>query len=215
MGGYDTLAFCPAALTTEKPTPDLLRTRPHGLDEPLISVRMWRFIATSAAYQCFWLFLVYYGGPARLDAYAADDERVTSMVFNTFVWCQLFNMLNARKVDDSFGVLSGMRRSYTFVAIWCGIAGFQVVIMCFLGGVFDVVRPRGAEWAVAVAVGAGQLAWCAAVKVLGHAWGHAWDLRRARDDLKSRNSRLSAASRAISSADLEAGCTQKAPQNSR
>lgn len=40
-----------AALATEDPTPDLLLTKPHGRDEPLISRYMWRFILSQGCYQ--------------------------------------------------------------------------------------------------------------------------------------------------------------------
>jgi Ca2+-transporting ATPase len=39
------------ALATEDPTPDLLLTKPHGRDAPLISKYMWRFILSQGCYQ--------------------------------------------------------------------------------------------------------------------------------------------------------------------
>ena len=111
------------------------------------------------------------------DAVETAERRVTSMVFNTFVMCQLFNMLNARKVDDSFNVFSGMRRSYTFVAIWCGIAAFQVIIMMFLGEVFEVSRQDGLQWGVSVAIGLGQLIACVVAKAISRAWAAGRRLR--------------------------------------
>jgi magnesium-transporting ATPase (P-type) len=39
------------ALATENPTPELLLLRPHGRDEPLISMRMWKHIVTQGLYQ--------------------------------------------------------------------------------------------------------------------------------------------------------------------
>ncbi len=47
---------CPfAALATEAPTPDLLKEKPHGRGEPLISRYMWRFIFTQGIYQVGWV----------------------------------------------------------------------------------------------------------------------------------------------------------------
>jgi len=45
----DTLASL--ALATEQPTDELLRRKPYGRDEPLLSKIMWRNIAGHAVYQ--------------------------------------------------------------------------------------------------------------------------------------------------------------------
>ena len=59
-----------AALATEMPTPELLLEKPHGRNEPLISRRMWKHVVVQGLYQLFWLFLVIYGAPAQLPAFA-------------------------------------------------------------------------------------------------------------------------------------------------
>ena len=59
-----------AALATEMPTPDLLLEKPHGRNEPLISRRMWKHVIVQGLYQLFWLFLIIYGAPAQLPAFA-------------------------------------------------------------------------------------------------------------------------------------------------
>jgi hypothetical protein len=60
----------PTALATEMPTPELLLERPHGRAEPLISRRMWKHVIVQGCYQLFWLFLIIYGAPAQLPAFA-------------------------------------------------------------------------------------------------------------------------------------------------
>ena len=59
-----------AALATEPPTPGLLLEKPHGRDEQLISGKMWKHILCQGFYQLFWLFLIFYGAPVRLPAFA-------------------------------------------------------------------------------------------------------------------------------------------------
>jgi Ca2+-transporting ATPase len=61
-------AMAALALATEAPTPALLRERPHGRSEALISRRMWKHILTQGLYQLFWLFLIIYGAPRLLPA---------------------------------------------------------------------------------------------------------------------------------------------------
>ena len=59
-----------AALATEMPMPELLLEKPHGRNEPLISHRMWKHVVVQGLYQLFWLFLIIYGAPAQLPAFA-------------------------------------------------------------------------------------------------------------------------------------------------
>jgi Ca2+-transporting ATPase len=178
------------ALATENPTPDLLDRRPHGRNEPLISASMGRHILVQGLYQCFWLFLIFYGMPAQLaafevrpcpDPYPAggefktctdqqdhDKEQTNSMVFNTFIWCQMFNMINSRRIEDELNVFAGVLSGWVFPVVWLLIAAFQVVIMVVpaVGGIFSVQPQSLLEWAVAVAIGVGSLAVALAERVL-------------------------------------------------
>ena len=62
------------ALATEDPTPDLLEEQPHGRNEPLINRAMGKHIVIQALYQCFWLFLIFYGLPARFSDYHIPSQ---------------------------------------------------------------------------------------------------------------------------------------------
>jgi Ca2+-transporting ATPase len=92
-------------------------------------------------------------------------EEISSMVFNTFIWCQMFNMLNARKIENEYNVFNGLFKSHVFWVIWVAIAGFQVIIMFFLGGIFKVERLTGLEWLVSILAGVGSLPVCLLTKV--------------------------------------------------
>ncbi|KAI3438799.1 hypothetical protein D9Q98_001216 [Chlorella vulgaris] len=93
-------------------------------------------------------------------------EEISSMVFNTFIWCQMFNMLNARKVSNEYNVLSGLFATNVFWTIWVLIAGFQVIIMFFLGGIFKVERLSGLEWGVSILIGLGSIPLCILSKAI-------------------------------------------------
>ena len=49
-----------------------------------------------------------------------------TIMFNTFVFMQLFNEINARKVHGQRNVFSGIFDNYIFVAIWIGTGVVQV-----------------------------------------------------------------------------------------
>ena len=166
------------ALATEMPTPDLLNQRPHGRNEPLINGKMAKHILAQGSYQVFWLFLIFYGMPAHLDAFAVgscdkdapdydqcqkdrtkDQEKTNSMVFNTFIWMQVFNEINARRINDEYDVFTGIFRGWIFPMVMFITVVCQVIIMVVsaVGNIFHVVPQSGLEWGVAIAIGAGSL----------------------------------------------------------
>ena len=60
--------------------PELLLEKPHGRNEPLISRRMWKHVVVQGLYQLFWLFLIIYGAPMQLPAFAVRCPGPTSLI---------------------------------------------------------------------------------------------------------------------------------------
>lgn len=54
---------------------------------------------------------------AYLDAQAMRRMKTDSAVFNTFIFCQMFNMVNARRPHGEVNVLHGLHRSRVFLAV--------------------------------------------------------------------------------------------------
>jgi Ca2+-transporting ATPase len=86
----DTMAAL--ALATDPPTPSILDRKPDPKSSPLITVTMWKMIIGEALYQLTITFLLYFGSYSIL-SYQSDREKaqVPTLVFNTFVWMQIFN----------------------------------------------------------------------------------------------------------------------------
>lgn len=179
------------ALATEAPTLDLLHQRPNGRNEPLINRKMGKHIFVQAMYQCVWLFLIFYGLPAHVPAFAVHDcnylgdgetdtdctqrqkterEKTNSVVFNTFIWLQLFNEVNCRRINDELNVFQGILKGWIFCGIMVLVIGFQVVIMCVpgVGNIFSVQTQSGAEWGAAIGIGAGSLVVALVTKVISN-----------------------------------------------
>ena len=47
-----------------------------------------------------------------------QEDHLKTLIFNSFVFCQIFNMLNARKLDRSLNIFRGFWRNYYFMAIF-------------------------------------------------------------------------------------------------
>mmetsp|Transcript_8662 Transcript_8662/g.8180 ORF Transcript_8662/g.8180 Transcript_8662/m.8180 type:complete len:865 (+) Transcript_8662:635-3229(+) len=86
---------------------------------------------------------------------AYGPSRHYTMVFTTFVMLQVFNMLNARKINDEKNIFAGMTDNPMFLTIWVGIFIVQVVITQFSADVFQVNR-QGltlTQWAICIGLG--------------------------------------------------------------
>jgi len=67
-------------------------------------------------------------------------SRHYTIVFTVFVMLQVFNMLNARKINDEVNIFSGMGDNSMFLLIWVGIFVVQILITQFTADVFMVCR---------------------------------------------------------------------------
>jgi Ca2+-transporting ATPase len=86
----DTMAAL--ALATDPPTPSILDRKPDPKSAPLITITMWKMIIGEALYQLVITLLLYFGSYSIL-SYQSPREiaQVPTLVFNTFVWMQIFN----------------------------------------------------------------------------------------------------------------------------
>ena len=88
----DTLAAL--ALATDPPRPSVLNRKPEHRNAFIISLTMWKMILGQAVYQLTITFLLYFGREKVLPAtgkWDLSDARIDTLVFNTFVWMQIFN----------------------------------------------------------------------------------------------------------------------------
>ncbi|KAG6705926.1 hypothetical protein I3842_07G201500 [Carya illinoinensis] len=115
------------ALATEPPTDHLMQRPPVGRRESLITNIMWRNLLIQALYQVTILLVLHFGGRSLLNLKGDTTEHANkvknTLIFNSFVLCQVFNEFNARKPDE-FNVFEGITKNYLFI----GIVGLTVVL---------------------------------------------------------------------------------------
>ncbi|KAL6338248.1 hypothetical protein AAG906_018512 [Vitis piasezkii] len=138
------------ALATDRPTNELMQRPPVGRTEPLITNVMWRNLLAQALYQIAVLLTLQFKGESIFNV----DEKVNdTLIFNTFVLCQVFNVFNARKLEKQ-NVFKGIHKNKLFL----GIVGFtivlQVVMVEFLKKFADTVNLNGLQWAICIAIAA-------------------------------------------------------------
>ncbi|KAH8884711.1 calcium-translocating P-type ATPase [Thozetella sp. PMI_491] len=151
----DTLAAL--ALATDPPQDSVLNRKPERKGSSIISTTMWKMILGQAVYQLLITFLLYFGSPGILPAYddGVSDAEIQTLVFNTFVWMQIFNQWNNRRLDNQFNIFEGLTRNWFFIGINLIMCGGQVLIVMVGGQPFNIA-PEGqtpAMWAYAIVLG--------------------------------------------------------------
>lgn len=80
--------FAALALATDPPTLELLARNPEPRNAPLITFRMWKMIIGQAIFQVVVTLVLLYSSVLN---YPSDSVVLQTVVFNTFVFCQIFN----------------------------------------------------------------------------------------------------------------------------
>ena len=85
------------------------------------------------------------------------DYTLNTIVFNAFIFCQVFNEINSRKLFNEINVFEGLHKNYLFLSVLLITIAVQYVIITF-GGDFSNTSPLGLrEWFVTVLLGSGSL----------------------------------------------------------
>jgi len=133
----DTLAAL--ALATEPPSDDSLNRKPYGRTENIISLTMWRNIISQGIFQLLLQYFVlvhapdYFGIPAH-------SRLHHTLAFNVFVFCQVFNEFNSRRVGNENDIFAGVFDNFMFVSIILTTVIVQVLFVQF-GGNFTQTVP--------------------------------------------------------------------------
>jgi len=150
------------ALATEEPENSLLDRKPVGKTEGLISPIMWRNIAVQGCYQLVVLFGILFKGDLFFsgDGYnlAKDEPYLQSrahytVIFNAFVWCQIFNEFNSRRLDNEPSAFRGVMKSSIFVGVIIVTIAVQYAFVEYGGEYTKTVPLNQHDWLATVAIG--------------------------------------------------------------
>ena len=162
----DTLAAL--ALATDPPTRKILDRPPQSKKESLITINMWKMISLQAVYQLVVTFILYFLGMSILGYQDTDQKRteLNTVVFNSFVWMQIFNQLNNRRLDNKFNVFEGILSNYWFMGINVIMVAGQIMIIFVGGAAFQITRLDGTQWAVSILTALPCLLWAVGVRMI-------------------------------------------------
>lgn len=100
-----------------------------------------------------------------------SKRRHLTYIFNTFVFLQIFNFVNCRKVGPrDFNVFEAPFHNMYFLAVVVGTATTQVLMCEGFHALTGTVGLSRSEWGACIAVGATPLLISAALKITPVAW---------------------------------------------
>ncbi|KAJ5514091.1 hypothetical protein N7463_003643 [Penicillium fimorum] len=163
--------FAALALATDAPTEQILDRKPVPKNASLFTLTMWKMILGQAVYQLAITFMLYFAGDKLLDAHLSSNpemraKELSTVVFNTFVWMQIFNEFNNRRLDNKFNIFEGMFRNYWFLGINTIMVGGQIMIIYVGGQAFTVTRLSSTLWGVCVICSIACLPWAIVLRLI-------------------------------------------------
>ena len=113
----DTLAIL--ALATDPISRSLLDRKPEIRRMRLLTPDMVKMILGQSIYQVVVLFVLHFLGHRILGLDHTDEgnKTVKTLVFNTFVFAQVFNFLNCRRLDNKLNIFEGILGNRYIIAI--------------------------------------------------------------------------------------------------
>ncbi|KAK8811361.1 hypothetical protein WA158_003095 [Blastocystis sp. Blastoise] len=169
--------FAALALATELPTPKLLDRVPYTKKESLISKLMLRNILGQSFFQLIVLFFLTYEGHVLFNVpigsrlgYGADNTKHLSMVFNTFVFMQVFNEFNSRKINNEWNIFENIFTSGMFWFVIVITVVLQIVIVEWAGPIMNTTTLTVIQYLISVAIGAVSLVMCQLFRIIPGSW---------------------------------------------
>jgi Ca2+-transporting ATPase len=142
--------FAALALATDPPNGSLLDRAPEPRKAALITLTMWKMILGQSLYQLAVSLTLHFAGPSFL---RYPEPQLRTLVFNTFVFMQIFKLVNSRRIDNKLNIFEGLHRNHLFMLMMAIMVAGQVLIIFVGGDAFVVVRLNGAQWGISLVLG--------------------------------------------------------------
>lgn len=151
----DTLAAL--ALSLEPKRDELMNDRPKRRTESFVTHNMLsNILIMSAWFIAVTLFMQATGWYLGVDR--TDTRQVSSVVFTSYVFMQIFNLFNARSVRPDKSAFTGLKHSATFWSVVVLITAIQVGLTQFGGTTFSTAPLPALVWLRILALGLATVA---------------------------------------------------------
>ncbi|KAL9252681.1 Calcium-transporting ATPase 2, plasma membrane-type-like protein [Drosera capensis] len=140
------------ALATEPPTDELMKRTPVGRHGNFISNVMWRNILGQSFYQFIVIWILQLKGSSIFGPEDSDSLTLNTIIFNSFVFCQIFNEISSRNMEE-INVFKGILDNYVFVAVISCTILFQYIIVEYLGTFANTAPLSFSQWFFCIWIG--------------------------------------------------------------
>ncbi|KAI9113420.1 hypothetical protein K1719_015347 [Acacia pycnantha] len=141
------------ALATEPPNDELMKRSPVGRQGSFISNVMWRNILGQSLYQVLLIWILQAKGKWIFGMKGPDsDILLNTLIFNSFVFCQVFNEISSREMEE-IDVFKGILDNHVFVGVISVTVLFQIIIVEYLGTYANTTPLAPIYWLFSIFVG--------------------------------------------------------------
>ncbi|XP_073293848.1 calcium-transporting ATPase 2, plasma membrane-type-like [Primulina huaijiensis] len=142
------------ALATEPPSDELMKRSPVGRKGNFINAVMWRNILGQSLYQFLVIWFLQACGKTIFMLHSCPDSDLilNTIIFNSFVFCQLFNEVNSREMEK-IDVLEGILDNYVFASVLGSTVLFQIIIVEYLGTFANTTPLTFLQWFFSIFIG--------------------------------------------------------------
>ena len=152
------------ALGVDRVEPGIMKEKPRPPDEPLLTRRRLMRISFFGLVMATGTIAVLVFAGDWFPADASDPLFVTSLAFTTFVFFQVFNILNVRSERRSvFSRTTLSNRTIWLALLAVVLVHIAVINVGFLQSLFDTTALSAAQWALAIGI-ASSIVWVEEVR---------------------------------------------------
>lgn len=196
--------FAALALSTEPPLKQVIKGKPYTDKVSLLTLTVRGQIYLVSLWNIIVMMILMFSGasiagltyergddPTGDTPGSTDKRRHFTYIYNTFVFLQLFNMINCRKIGRrDFNVFESFFHNWYFLTLFFLIAFVQFFQTNWFNK-FTNCEPLGrSEWGSCIAVGSTSLAVSAVIKLLPDEWLEKLPLINKGDEDKAINNTL-------------------------
>jgi len=166
--------FASIALTIERPTSSLMRRKPYGSSQFLISGIILKKVIGHAIYQLIVLFVLLFFGDKFFNiesALSAPQPELTqhlTIMFNTYAFMSIFNIFNSRSIHREKHCFGGLSRNPLFFGLLLIVFIIHILITQFVGSLLDMTELHLQQWLWCIAFGVGVLLWGQIITIISN-----------------------------------------------
>ncbi|XP_016647166.1 PREDICTED: calcium-transporting ATPase 9, plasma membrane-type-like [Prunus mume] len=149
------VALVPLSLVTKPPADELMPGLLVKPGQPPKRYVKWKRLLVQVLYQIVAILIINFQGRSLLKSYNRGHaiKVKNTMIFNTFVVCQIIHQMEARKMDILSKPKMWITSNYLFMGMAGTILTSQFIIIEFLGKAFSTVALNQKEWQFSLTLG--------------------------------------------------------------